>query len=240
MMRTAPEGEALDILFRLRASGDPQSVLESSRGSTSGQYQPSAYKTARAVSPQTFSMLEFDASTRQPMPYRLETQVSTAAIALGSIPSLGSSETSSSLSFGTPQHQLQRQGDLCDQRLRQLDISYWTAVPIPSSVAAKAISTCLQANHPIWELCDADLFIRDLVGKRVEFCSPFLVNALLCYACLYGVTGPGLPEMSIPFAQATEALWRAERTTDTAINVAAILMYSLCCTPRNSPCPRPS
>ncbi|KXJ84780.1 hypothetical protein Micbo1qcDRAFT_169973 [Microdochium bolleyi] len=64
-MRTAPEGEALDILFRLRASGDAQSVLESSRGSMSRQYQPSAIQAARTVSLQAFSMLEFKMSTRR-------------------------------------------------------------------------------------------------------------------------------------------------------------------------------
>ncbi|KXJ84837.1 hypothetical protein Micbo1qcDRAFT_70142 [Microdochium bolleyi] len=69
MMRTAPEGEALDILFRLRASGDAQSVLESFRSSMGRQYQPSAIQAVRAVSPQTLSVLEFKMSTRQTVPY---------------------------------------------------------------------------------------------------------------------------------------------------------------------------
>ncbi|KAH7029677.1 uncharacterized protein B0I36DRAFT_326220 [Microdochium trichocladiopsis] len=50
-MRTAPEGEALDILFRLRALGNAQSVLKSLRGSISCQYQPSTIQATRAVSP---------------------------------------------------------------------------------------------------------------------------------------------------------------------------------------------
>ncbi|KAH7010773.1 uncharacterized protein B0I36DRAFT_340959 [Microdochium trichocladiopsis] len=62
-MCTAPEGEALDILFRLRASGDAQSVLESSRGSMSRQYQPSAIQAARAVPTDLFDARVRDVDT---------------------------------------------------------------------------------------------------------------------------------------------------------------------------------
>ncbi|KXJ88067.1 hypothetical protein Micbo1qcDRAFT_166729 [Microdochium bolleyi] len=68
-MRTAPMGEALGILFRLRVLGDAQSVLKSCRGSISRPYQPSAIQAARTFSPQTLSMVKFKMSTRQTMPY---------------------------------------------------------------------------------------------------------------------------------------------------------------------------
>lgn len=45
----------------------------------------------------------------------------------------------------------------------------------------------------------------------------------------YGVVESSLPELSIPFTRATEALWRSEREHDTLLNIAAILMFSLCC-----------
>ncbi|KAH7028886.1 uncharacterized protein B0I36DRAFT_363500 [Microdochium trichocladiopsis] len=233
MMRTAPEDEALDILFRLRATADPQAVLESSRGNMSRRYQPSAIEAAQSSSaPTTFSALEFELSMRHTLPYPPMSPVDTASVDLKPITPMNGTDHVSPAPFDPRQH-LHGPGvqeNLCDDRLQNLDISYWTTVPLPSNVAARIISTYLQTNHPIWGLFHADLFVRDLVEKRLEFCSSFLVNALLCYACqAYGVTDPSLPALSIPFAQATEALWRAERSTNSVMNIAAILMFSLCC-----------
>jgi len=230
MMRTAPEEEALDILFRLRATADPQAVLESSRGSMSRRYQPSAIETVQSISTSTFSELEFELAMRHPLPYPQVPAVDTGSVDLKSLAG-GASENMSPSTFDSRQSSASSMvEDLYDARLRNLDISYWTTVPMPSSVAAKIISSYLQTHHPIWSLFHADLFVRDLVERRLEFCSSFLVNALLCYACqVYDVTDPSLPALSVSFAHATEALWRAERSNDTVLSVAAILMFSLCC-----------
>lgn len=73
-------------------------------------------------------------------------------------------------------------GRLCDPRLQNLDITHWTDVPISSKQAAAAISLYLESEHPVIAMFDAQLFIGDLVYKRTDYCSPFLVNALLSYA----------------------------------------------------------
>ncbi|KAJ4267146.1 hypothetical protein NW762_003245 [Fusarium torreyae] len=118
----------------------------------------------------------------------------------------------------------------CDERLHQLKIGYWTGVTIDDEVAASAISLYLQGNHPIFGLFDPDLFIHDLVHHRHQFCSPFLVNALLAHACqAYSVIDNAVGALSQEFVKAASVLWRAERSSDSLVNVAAILMLSVSC-----------
>ncbi len=72
----------------------------------------------------------------------------------------------------------------CDERLDQLVISTWTKVPVTNEFAARAVSLYLETDHPLLGLFDADLFLEDLVNGQINFCSPLLVNALLCWACV--------------------------------------------------------
>ena len=67
-------------------------------------------------------------------------------------------------------------------QLGLLKIAFWTAVQVSDEFAAAVISLYLEANHPIIGLLDIDLFIQDLVGCKLDFCSPFLVSALLAFA----------------------------------------------------------
>jgi hypothetical protein len=73
---------------------------------------------------------------------------------------------------------------LCDSRLHDLRIAYWTTVPISNDKAAAILSLYLENQHPVLGTFDADLFIRDLVGQQLRFCSPFLVDAVLYYGCV--------------------------------------------------------
>ena len=72
----------------------------------------------------------------------------------------------------------------CDERLRDLDISFWTQVPITSECAARVISLYLETDHPLLGAFDPDMFVEDLTQHRHRLCSPFLVNALLFLACV--------------------------------------------------------
>lgn len=73
---------------------------------------------------------------------------------------------------------------LCDPRLEQLDIGFWTSVPLESSLASRAISLYLVTDHPLLGIFEPSLFVSDLVNHRTDFCSPALVNALLYWACV--------------------------------------------------------
>lgn len=76
---------------------------------------------------------------------------------------------------------------LCDERLTDLDISFWTKSSISQEKAAQAISFFLRNEQPIAGILEADLFLRDLVAKQSRFCSPFLVSALLWWISVSGV-----------------------------------------------------
>ena len=72
----------------------------------------------------------------------------------------------------------------CDERLHQLVISRWTKVAVTDEFAAEVISLYLETDHPLLGLFDADLFLDNLVSGELNFCSPLLVNALLCWSCV--------------------------------------------------------
>ena len=80
---------------------------------------------------------------------------------------------------GPPQEPL-----YCDDRLNQLEIGLWTAVPLSNELAAAIISFYLEVDHPLLGYFDADLFLTDLIDHRLRFCSPLLVSSFLFYACV--------------------------------------------------------
>jgi hypothetical protein len=73
---------------------------------------------------------------------------------------------------------------LCDERLKTLDIGFWTSVPIPSDLAAKVISLYLETDHPLLGPFDPDLFLADLVDCRTNHCSEILVSAIMYWGCV--------------------------------------------------------
>lgn len=175
-----------------------------------GRQQPSAVKTARAIIPPGPSELEFELMTRHRMAYQTFHPVDFGSISPELLPGFighpqsntpevmlshdrldmdsaeddplsrrSSIATNGSDPLVGPQH-----AKFCDERLQKLQIDYWTTVPINDDVAAGAISHYLEVDHPIYGFFDADLFLDDLVAHKLQFCSAFLVNALLCYACV--------------------------------------------------------
>lgn len=76
----------------------------------------------------------------------------------------------------------------CDERLHQLDITYWSATPVTNEYAAKLLSSYLERDHAVMGVFDADLFVGDLVACRSRLCSSFLVCAVLYMACVSKVT----------------------------------------------------
>lgn len=73
---------------------------------------------------------------------------------------------------------------LCDDRLANLKISFWTNVQIPDGLAAEAISLYLETDHPLLGTFNPSRFIGDLVDHRKVTCSTFLVNVLLYWGCV--------------------------------------------------------
>jgi hypothetical protein len=69
-----------------------------------------------------------------------------------------------------------------DRRLEKLEMRFWTTVNVSNDYAARAMSQFFRIDHPVTGVFDANLFIDDLVNKRFDYCSSFLVSSLLAYA----------------------------------------------------------
>jgi hypothetical protein len=70
----------------------------------------------------------------------------------------------------------------CDSRLKDIDFGYWTTVPVSDDFAASLISLFLENEYGIVAIFDVETFLTDIVARRFDFCSSFLVNSLLCLA----------------------------------------------------------
>lgn len=81
---------------------------------------------------------------------------------------------------------------LCDERLRDLDMSRWVSMPISNMLAAHVISLYLQTDHPLLGTFDPDLFVGDLVHGRTQFCSQFLVHTIMYWGCVCQTATPYL------------------------------------------------
>ncbi|KAG5933156.1 hypothetical protein E4U53_001076, partial [Claviceps sorghi] len=116
---------------------------------------------------------------------------------------------------------------LCDPRLANLEIKFWTSVAIPNSLAASAISLYLESDHQMLGVFDADLFLTDLVEQRLEHCSPFLVSAVLCYACqAYNRHDPRSMSYVSQLLQEGTTLWQSERNlTRNHISLSSSSIY---------------
>jgi hypothetical protein len=72
----------------------------------------------------------------------------------------------------------------CDDRLDQINIRASTEVPISDGFAACVTSLYLETDHPLLGFFDDNLFLDDFVSNKPNFCSRFLVNALMSWACV--------------------------------------------------------
>jgi hypothetical protein len=107
-----------------------------------------------------------------------------AQVKSSTLSSKGRLSQADQVSSGTSEIDAEAAPPLCDNRLNNLVIDYWTKVPIANTLAAKIISIYLETDHPFWALFEPDLFVTDLVEHRLRFCSPLLVNSLLVRACV--------------------------------------------------------
>ncbi|TID02435.1 Nitrogen assimilation transcription factor nit-4 [Colletotrichum higginsianum] len=116
-----------------------------------------------------------------------------------------------------------------DPRLRKLSIGFWTVVPITNQDAADAISIYLETDHPVLGLFDADLFLDDLIGGEVRYCSSLLVNALLAFACqAYAAKNPEASRWSQEFEEEANKLWLVQND-DTLPTIAALAFLIQSC-----------
>ncbi|PSN60230.1 hypothetical protein BS50DRAFT_681738 [Corynespora cassiicola Philippines] len=245
-LKDAPEHAAQDLLRRLRRASDPVSVL---RPLPSGAASP--HRAPSPVDPEQVYGLLVSHSTAYPtlelsaesirsgqtlvspvIPVAAQCATSTRAEASpdqpmqtpGTRPRNRSEHLMNSSDGG--QDGLLAQSPDSYPRLSDLDIGFWTSVPVTDEYAAGAISRYLETDYPVMGLFDADLFVRDLVQCRFHFCSPFLVSALLAFASqAYTSVDQNGSHRSSEFEKEAEALWRVEKVDSLPTLAGLILLY---------------
>ncbi|EWZ88210.1 hypothetical protein BFJ70_g13905 [Fusarium oxysporum] len=116
----------------------------------------------------------------------------------------------------------------CDERLEELNIGFWTSVPIASNLAAKAISLYLETDHPLLGPFDPTLFMEDLVHCRTNYCSKLLVSAIMYWSCqMYSAVDSTVQSFIPQFCEEAENRWSLEKATDSLMNLAATQLLGL-------------
>ncbi|KAI8627221.1 hypothetical protein F5Y19DRAFT_477790 [Xylariaceae sp. FL1651] len=116
----------------------------------------------------------------------------------------------------------------CDDRLRSLQIGFWTDVPVTNDFAARVLSLYLTTDHPLLGVFDPQRFIADLVGQQQTFCSRFLVHALLYWGCqMYSAIDKSAYDVADAFCEGAERLWQVEKSSDSLLNMAGAQLMSL-------------
>lgn len=193
------------MMRRLQSADDVSSALSSIQGAAHTAARPSDLETARAILPRTESGIEFELHARYDSVYpalppldfntigigRLSPRSRWRGTALeensgGLIPTVGPPQP---LRGTHPKHTSPVSGPVqdrhyCDSRLNRLSIKYWTAIPISDEFAASVLSHHLETYHAIFGCVDCDLFLSDLVGHELNYCSPMLVSAIMSFACV--------------------------------------------------------
>lgn len=185
-LKRRTEHVAHDTVQRLSAGTDPSDVLKTLRGELPHS-NLSEQAAARAILPAVYSDGELELLVRHPKAYyALELPVVThdtvSDLFLGG---------ESSQSYTSQLEQIQstkkpsNHPKYCDARLEELNIDFWTSVPIKNEDAASAISLYIETHHPVWCFFDASQFISDLVECNLDkksTCSPLMVSALMAFA----------------------------------------------------------
>ncbi|KAL3300258.1 nitrate assimilation regulatory protein nirA [Colletotrichum asianum] len=244
-LKTMPYDEALEWLRKLR---------QGTGNMPSPTAPPSAVELLRGVLPPTPNILESELSMRHHVAYPALPPISFTP-ALGNLlrplavhqphrqeispprqyPPIADSESSvSGEEMFTPASAPTEFSDeyisepLFDERLGRVDISLWTAVSIPNDLAVCVLSHYFEVDHPVFPLFDQDLFVNDLVENRKHFCSSFLINSLLCWACKsYTPISPEPAKWSLKlFIQAQKDL-ASQQSQNTLTTVAGLQLLGI-------------
>lgn len=209
-LKSAPDSDVQIMLRKLRSTDNVSNVLSSLKGAAHTAARISDEETARAVIPSTISAVEFELGVLHQFAFPVLTPLELICIGTeeyfqadqGAFLSdfaatygqdiIGDPLTASErppLRGIFPSRTSAVVGPLedrqyCDARLNKLKVDYWTKIPISDEFAASILSYHFETYHAIFGCVDCDLFLSDLVGHKLDYCSPFLVAAILSLACV--------------------------------------------------------
>jgi hypothetical protein len=215
LLKTAPEDVAEDLFRNLRLQGTPTSAVAPNLVQPSNaitgldMHYPNAFPVLEPLGIADIDLrflgLGVDDSKHSKRPPQFFEQSETRT------------KQSSEGKGGPPVLELQY-----DPRLRSVDFSRWTSVPISNSLAARAITFYLANEHPLLAVFNADLFLDDLIGDRNQFCSALFVSSLLARSCVCGIIVLSIMFLSFLFFHFTRFLARGS-VSHTSIYIAGSL-----------------
>lgn len=176
-LTSGPEDEAIEKLRKLRAGKFPSSGLTLD--------EPSNSSLDRAVPPSGFSTFEFELTARHQNAYPRILSVDVSNIELEPF-SIANDGVAGMNAGPTNEPSIWHRETLPPKpdHFRSLDMSYWTTIPIRNELAITIITTYLSENHHMFGFFDAELFLNDLLERKLDFCSAFLVNSVFSCACV--------------------------------------------------------
>ncbi|SCV35422.1 uncharacterized protein FFFS_04730 [Fusarium fujikuroi] len=236
-LKTLPEADALRLLQRLRSPADVHGTFSSLQGSEHTRMRLSDHRTAQAILPTTNSRIEFELTALHGIVYPTLEPIDIASLPISPLekptPLLSQTVDSGTLVQRIPPASpielvSARVRPLCDSRLEEIEISYWTKVPISNESAAAMISRFLETDQTIFGFVDANLFVKGLVERKPQFCSAFLVCSMLYLVC-HAYTALDLKSVAVGrlFFREAERIFQAERSSDELVTLAAINIFSL-------------
>ncbi|PVH93023.1 hypothetical protein DM02DRAFT_677109 [Periconia macrospinosa] len=242
LMKDMPPTTVQDTIQQLLTGSNPVATLQTLTGKsiTAG---PSEQHVARTFYPRVNSPLELELLVRHPRAYP---SISSSRAQIPTLSRFNPSLDGLSLAFrqnfrqdvvkeppfpptdpGSEQdsESLPRYFDM---QLSRLKIEFWTTVDLSNETAVKAISAYLEHQHPVWGPFEARLFLRDLVELRFDFCSAFMVNALLGVALQnHALIDPGALDQSFACEKEAQDLFKAESERDSLPTLAGIALLHL-------------
>ncbi|KAK1622906.1 hypothetical protein BDP81DRAFT_333214 [Colletotrichum phormii] len=237
-LRTLPPEQALELFRKLR-NETPSRALNLAR--------PSDQQHLRGLLPPTQNSLGFELTIRHPIAYPALFPVPYTDLTLGVLlqPVTNCRSSRQVSPFASPYLTPERDEEpksgppdspgtatpkpLFDERLRLLDITKWTNIPIPNDLAISTISHYLDIDYPTIPLFDADLFVRDLVNLQHFFCSPFLVTAVLSWACqAYTTLHADAAAFSVALFAESQQYFSDQQQPNSVTTIAALQILSMC------------
>ncbi|KAI9158884.1 Acetyl-coenzyme A transferase nodX [Paramyrothecium foliicola] len=248
-LRVMPAEEAVQAIRRLQSAASHSSTpdaLSTAMGMTPTSYRPSEVQTRRGLLAPAQSETEFELQMLHPAAFPPLDPLDAASLdaehwfrpanhpssrspvsALepsppSSLQESGSTEQASAKTASSAEWQH------CDERLRLINMTYWSRISIDNELAANVLSHFFTAHFPVFACFDAHLFLDDLIQQEVNYCSAFLVSSIMAIACQsYTTFDVRCSSLSAAFEREAEMLWYAERSTDTPINLAAMCYLAM-------------
>ncbi|KAH7265046.1 uncharacterized protein BKA55DRAFT_660600 [Fusarium redolens] len=213
ILKTAPEAQAIDMLRVVRSHTDLDTAVS-------------------IIQPQiTKNISNHERSPEHPRHLGLESELMAKhSLAFPALQPLESTILNDPNPFPAhdPARSLAPTLSPCDERLEELNIGFWTSVPVASDLAAKVISLYLETDHPLLGPFDPTLFVEDLIHCRTNYCSKLLVSTVMYWGCqMYSAVDSTVQSFIPQFCEEAEKRWSLEKATDSLLNLAATQLLGL-------------